>query len=164
MILLLLSTIACMAAFRLRGDEIWDKLTGTGATGGRLLWSLTASLCLMASGGGIWGLAAAPILFLSAIPGWPGSIDLGRNEGDWHTDFAFMCMRGAVFTAPAGLVLIITAGSEFIPFAISGLFAGICYELAWRLPVKWQYLRQGPPLGEAFFGAFIGATIGFAAL
>lgn len=160
--LALLSAIACAAAFRLRGDAIWNEWTGSGTTGGRALWAGVVALCLFAAGAGWWAVAAAPILFACAVPGWPGSIDLGRNEGSWLRDFGMMLLRGSLFTMPAGALLVWQVGPEFIPFMLAGWFAAPAYEVGWRVPVRWEYLRQGPPLGEFLFGAVIGAAIGAA--
>lgn len=154
---------ACAAAFRLRGDAIWNEWTGTGTTGGRFLWAGVVSLCLFAAGAGWWSLAALPVVFACAVPGWPASIDLGRNEGTWQKDFALMTVRGALFTVPAGALLVWQVGPQFIPFALSGVFAGAAYELGWRLPIKWEYLRQGPPFGEFCFGFVVGFFIGIGA-
>lgn len=160
--LICLKAIACGSAFRLRGSALWDQWTGTGTTGGRLIWAGTVTLCLFVAGAKLWALAALPIMFLCAVPGWPASIDLGRNEGTWLRDFLIMTARGSLFTLPSGALLVWMVGPQFLPFAASGVLAGVCYEIGWRIPVRFEHLRQGPPLGEFIFGALIGGSIGFA--
>ena len=41
-----------------------------------------------------------------------------------------------------------------------GLAMWPCYEAGWRMPIQWAKagLRQGPEVGEALFGAVLGAA------
>jgi len=161
-LLLIFVALACGSAFRLRGSEIWDRWTRTGTSGGRALWAGVAGLSLYSVSLDPMAAIALLLLYFAAIIGWPASIDLGRNEGTWARDFALMLARGLLFTLPAGAVMIHAQGWAFLPFALSGLLAAPLYEIAWRVPVRWDYLRQGPPLGEFLFGAAIGGSIGMA--
>jgi hypothetical protein len=104
-----------------------------------------------------------PALWLGSIPAWWGSIDLGRNEtlrvwgiAPYWTDFARMAVRGFVFVA---LVFPIAYffGSWW-PLLLSTL-APVCYEVGWRTPSDIRFLKRGPEVGEAIFGALLGLTI-----
>lgn len=155
----LLSSFLCAVAFRLRGSELWDVWTHTGTIGGRVLWAVCVSFCLFVTGCSIWSLAVVPILFLSAVPGWPQSIDLGSNEGTWMRDFWMMAARGLLFTLPAGLLLSIFHSPWFLIFGFSGFLAGVMYTLGSKIPFKIKHLEQGPALGEALFGGLVGLSI-----
>ena len=158
-----LSSLLCAAAFRLRGSELWDTWTHTGTIGGRVLWAVCVSFCLFVTGCSILALAAVPILFLSAVPGWPQSIDLGSNEGTWKRDFLMMTMRGFLFTFPAGLLISIFHSSWFLVFGFSGFLAGVVYTIGSKIPIKLKHLEQGPALSEALFGGLVGLSIALSA-
>lgn len=151
--------LLCGAAMRLRGSDLWNKWTGTGTTGGRALWSVVVGACIWATYPSYLTLLTIPLLFAGAVPGWPGSIDLGRNEGTWGKDFALMTVRGLLFTFPAGAYMAWLVDPSYLVFAFSGALAGVLYEAAWRIPVKYEHLRQGPPLGEFLFGVAVGLSL-----
>lgn len=161
--------LACAAAFRLRGSELWNDLTHTGTTGGRLLWAATLGVSMQVAFDHVFYAWTLPLFvalaFVAAIPGWPDSIDLGRNEGSFLEDFAYHSLRGCLFTTPVALPLCWVSLPAAAVVSASGLAAGCIYELAWRTKMKSIYLREvemlgtGVPLGEALFGAWIGAAV-----
>lgn len=109
-------------------------------------------------------LALFPAFLAGALFAWWDSIDLARNEGKWVNDFAVMLGRGMIFTAPAGVVLYLLGYSSWVFVFVAGLTCAPLYELAWRIPSQIPNFRQGPELGEAFFGAAIGAALAVSVL
>lgn len=178
--------LICAAGFRLRGSELWDHWTRTGTTGGRLLWSALASFCVVAACN--WSplaIGVAPLLFVGVLLGWGSWMTLGREATEtnetldyWIGDpvaglmwwlfpsrvhyayqLAMMTIRGLLITAPAGVYLLFLVGWSALPFTLSGLLFGLCYEIGWRIPSRVPHLEIGPPIGEILFGAVVGLSI-----
>jgi hypothetical protein len=104
-------------------------------------------------------LIVALALWSGARLGWPSSLDLGRNEGEWFDDLMAHTGRGVLWVLPAAIaVLVLDLGpAVFLMFA--GSACGAAYEAAWRIPSAVPGLRQGPELGEVLFGSAIGAAL-----
>lgn len=164
----LLTGILCAIAFRLRGSALFDKWTHTGTMGGRGLWAIVAGGCFAAIHGQWIGILAVPAFFLGSIPGWPDSIDLGRNEGEFWRDFWGQTWRGAVFLAPAAPIAWLV-GAAWWPYLIAGALCGAIYWACWEVdfhPISVDddpaTIAPGPPLGELVFGFWLGLIIGVA--
>ena len=104
-----------------------------------------------------WASGAAVLFFLGLLKGWGQWMDLGRISGRRLEEGLMLSLRGLWLTGLAGGPLVYVVGLDFLPFALSGLAMGPLYELAWRIPIKWEHARQGPPLGEILFGTAVWA-------
>jgi hypothetical protein len=93
------------------------------------------------------------------MPGWYGSLDLGRRECDTAKDQAIMAVRGLAWTILPALVVWQFDVGNAIALLVAGLACLLLYELGYRTPSKIPYLRQGPEVGEVFFGAAIGLAL-----
>jgi len=96
------------AGFWLRGAAVFQRITGRGATTARVVaWAAPlALLCWVATPlAWWWCVAIGAALWLGCLPGWWGSIDLGRNGGAGPRDFALHTLRGVVWVVPVAAVL-----------------------------------------------------------
>ena len=156
----LLGIIVGAIGFRLRGDAIFQEITGRGATTARIVcWAVPMGLLSLSTVPWWASFLVALGFFLGALPGWYGSLDLGHNEGDPVKDRIIMTVRGLVWTLPAALVVWQFDIGNAIALMIAGLACPLFYELGYRTPSKIPYLRQGPEVGEVFFGAAIGLAL-----
>ena len=141
------------AAFRLRGAAIFEQWTGRGATTARLMWG--AVLALVAVCGGLWWpLAPAVVLaaWLGAIPGWWGSLRLA----DAH-QYAMHFARGIVWVLPLAVLFDVAGGLGGLVL-LSGAACVPAYWIGWR-----AVPNRATEIGEALFGAAIGAAVWSAA-
>ncbi len=156
----LLGAVIGAIGFRLRGDAIFQKITGRGATTARIVcWAIPMGLLSLSTvpwWASVWVTVG---FFLGAVLGWYGSLDLGRREGDPVKDRLIMASRGLVWTLPAALVVWQFDIGNAIALLIVGLACPLFYELGYRTPSKIPYLRQGPEVGEVLFGAAIGLAL-----
>lgn len=142
--------------FWLRGSATFARATGRGATTARIVaWAmpLAAFAWLLTPLAWWWCAALAVALWLGALPGWWGSLDLGRVEGAWPRDLALHTLRGVVWMAPAAAVLGL-AGAAWWPPLLAGLSCGAAYEVGWRV---WP--ARATEVGECLFGAACGAAL-----
>jgi hypothetical protein len=159
----MMTVIVCALAgavlFRVRGGllDLWHIDIGT--VRGRIAWSsLGVLVALLAVDWRLVGLC--PLLLAGTFMGWPRSIDMGRNEGEWQVDFYAHMGRGIFFTLPCAPLLWLVTGNDW--FGYVGLLAGPLYELGWRTPSKIPGFLRGAEMGEAYFGAAIGAALAVA--
>lgn len=146
--------------FRLRGDAIFHEVTGRGATTARLVcWAIPMGLLALTVVPWWASVLVALGFFLGAMPGWYGSLDLGRNEGKVNRDRLVMAARGLAWTILPALVIWQFDIGNAIALLIAGFACPLLYELGYRTPSKIPYLRQGPEVGEALFGAAIGLAV-----
>jgi hypothetical protein len=130
-----------------------------GSMGGRVLYAIGMAL-LFVGQLRAWQLAILAGAFLLGTPiGWFASLALWHDHGRAWRNFAFMTLRGLIFVAPACLALW-WFGLPWLVLAIAGASCGIVYAIAWLIPSRVNQLEQGPALGEALFGAVLGAAIG----
>jgi hypothetical protein len=146
--------------FRLRGDAIFHEVTGRGATTARLVcWAIPTGLLALATVPWWASVLVALGFFLGAMPGWYGSLDLGRREGSAVKDPLIMAARGLAWTILPALVIWQFDVGNAIALLIAGFACPLLYEAGYRIPSKIPYLRQGPEVGEALFGAAIGLAV-----
>lgn len=146
--------------FRIRGDSIVSELLGGSATQvGRAIWALSLSIPAAIFYGPLY-LLLAPALFVGAMPGWYGSVDLGNNENSFERDLYVMAMRGIFFTLPAGIVLYFLGHNNSMIFAWSGILCPLLYSIGWLVPIKNRWIGKGTPLSEALFGTYVGTMLG----
>lgn len=150
------------AGFWLRGAALFARATGRGATTARVVaWAVPLALLCWAATPlpGCWALALAVALWLGSLPGWWGSIDLGRNDGWWARDAALHTARGVLWGAPAAVVLWLAGGAWWWP-VLAGLACAPAYEIGWRLrPVGDARRPAATEIGEILFGAAMGAAV-----
>ncbi|MBR0653068.1 hypothetical protein GXW78_25655 [Roseomonas terrae] len=150
------------AGFWLRGAAVFARVTGRGATTARVVaWAVPLALLawLVTPLPWGWSLALAAALWLGCLPGWWGSIDLGRNEGGWSRDAALHTARGVLWGAPAAVVLWLAGGGWWWPL-VAGLTCAPAYEIGWRLrPAGDPRRPAATELGELLFGAALGAAV-----
>lgn len=149
--LAILAPLILAAGFRLRGDAVFARWTGRGATTARIVaWAIPCGLIAWGLYGEWYvGLAMAVAAFLGAILGWWQSLDLGRVEGTWLKDFAMHTLRGVLWTAPMGAAAWLGAGNP-VPLLIAGALCGVAYEIGWR------FKARQTEIAEAVFGAVVG--------
>ena len=139
--------------FAIRGGNIVSIRENTIT---RWLWALGIAGIAAWFAGDARLMALAPALFLGAVFGWPGSIDMGRNEGTWLNDALKMLWRGLGFTVLTGPLLWLF-GYPWWP-ALLGASAPVAYELGWRLAPHVKI--GGTKIGEGVFGAAV--ALGYA--
>lgn len=170
-VLVVLFALAGGAAFRARGSSLVHQFQAIPMEG-RIIWSLVAGGLCASVTHDWWMLATIPAWFIGCIPGWFNTLDLGRDYADWETagmsrfrvwaeEAAWMAFRGILWTLPAGVVAAVlgTPWPWSAVLALSGIVCPLLYEAAWRIPIRIKHLTQGPEVGEALFGAWIGAMI-----
>ena len=81
-------------------------------------------------------------------------MDLGRNGGSYWEKFAWLAVRGPVFTLFCGPVL--WWADQPWWFAFAGLICPVAYEIGWRIEDRIK--SQGAPY-ETVFGAMLGAAL-----
>lgn len=154
MIEVALSALAGAILFRVRGG-MWLGHAPHWLTRG--LWSVSMAIIVGVATDNIVACAVTfPAFFLGTVLPWWHSIDLGRIEGNTASDYALNAIRGWCFTALSGGVLWYLALPWQIGFV--GLACPLCYTLGWLIPSRVQNLQKGPELGEAIFGAVLGAA------
>jgi hypothetical protein len=146
------------AGFRLRGAALFERITGRGATTARIVCFATPAGLLAWATGFPWpyALAMGVAAWLGCLPPWWGSLDLGRHAGGYARDFALHTLRGVVWVAPMAAVAFL-AGAAWWPLILAGLMCGAVYEAGYRVSE-----RHGTEIGEAAFGALIGAGLALA--
>lgn len=152
--LAILAPLILAAGFRLRGDAIFARWTGRGATTARIVaWAVPCGLIAWGLYG-LWyvGLAMGAAAFLGAVLGWWGSLDLGRVEGTWAKDFALHSLRGVLWTLPMAAAAWLGAGDP-LPLLIAGALCGVCYEIGWR------FRAHQTEIAEAIFGFAVGVGL-----
>lgn len=105
-----------------------------------------------------WRLAAlAPIMWLGSLAG---------NAAWFHVTSILDVIKGS----GSGVLNVIGACAVIAIFAhwwlaapllVAGMCKGPLYWLSWRIPSKVPALATGPEIGEALFGAALGAAIAF---
>ena len=163
--LLVVSTIVGAVGFRLRGGLFNDKIKW-GATTARFVgyalpMSIMTYLCFQPV---LWSIPIFVVTWwLGTILGWWKSIDMGRREGSFWTDFALQSIRGSIFAIPtaAALAFLVGLSPALLIMVIGGLSCGICYEIGWRLADK-KSIMGGTEYGEFIFGGALGATMAIA--
>ncbi len=132
---------------------------GSGTTIRRVLFSVaTAAWATVLLGASWWAPVFALAFWVGLMPGWGRWMDLGRNNGEWDWDFAMLSLRGLFLTALPAVPLYFWPGHDLsatLLFAGCGLFMGVCYELAYRIPSRVKNFQRGPELGEVVFGTWI---------
>lgn len=150
------------AGFWLRGAAVLQRITGRGATTARIVaWA--APLALLCWAVTLlpwwWCVAIGVALWLGCLPGWWGSLDMGRNGGSWARDFALHTLRGVVWVAPVAAVLAAAGAAWWWPL-LAGMTCGVAYEIGWRLrPLGDARRPAATEIGELIFGAAVGAAL-----
>lgn len=152
--------IAGALLFRIRGG--WLQLPST--TLGRVAWSAPMAALAALASADWWLLGLGPLLFLGCVLPWWQTIDLARNEGRFWRDFIVMTGRGVLWVAPAFPLLFWREGWASLFVLAAGLSCAALYELGWRTPSNVRAFARGSELGEAYFGAAIGAGLAVAAI
>lgn len=112
------------------------------------------------AGVGVGATVVLAIVLLAGTPlGWFGAL-----EARTLADLKLLALRGLIFAAPAVVVLawLGLPGQAGI-FLLAGPLCGPLYYAAARIPSRIPQLRQGPELGEALFGAVLGAALALGA-
>lgn len=151
--------VAMLAAgFRIRGWAGFERLTGRGTTTARIVaWAIPCAIAWLLLGGApVEALAIAAAAWIGCLPGWWGSLDLGRQEGTWLRDFALHSARGALWTMPMAVV-VWWIGAEWWWLLIAGAACGLIYEAGYWIAARTRW--SGTEWGEAMFGAMIGAAL-----
>lgn len=161
----------CGLGFRIRGG-LWntkiEQYIHWGATTARLVaWATPTAILGTLWYGLAWYWLAALLIaaWIGCLPGWYGSIDMGRNEGTWLRDFVVITIRGAFWTLPISAVY--AAAGLTVPavgLLLVGAAMGIWYELGWRTPSSVPGFNQGTELGELYFGLMFGLVLSVLAL
>lgn len=150
------------ALFRLRGSEMFAKVTGRGKTTADAVYAVGLALPFTSSMPwfGVPALAAA--LWVGGRLGWWKSLSLGRNpaDGDVRGQFIRHTFRGVLWTAPAA-VAAVTIGSPPMALLVAGALCAAAYEAGYRLSDRGGVFGRlgGTEWGELFFGALIGAAL-----
>lgn len=123
------------------------------ALGFAVIWLETRNLWLAVLVGGF--------LTLGWVPGHKG-LEMGRDNGDWLTDYATLAGRYTAVTLPVGLMLMALGNTWGALYAFAGLVVPLGYEASWRLhearfpPMRWKVLNDNPfSAGELWLGAVI---------
>lgn len=150
----ILSAVAGLVLFRVRGG-MWLGHSPHWLTRG--LWALGMAIVVGIATHDIVACALTlPAFFIGTVLPWWHSIDLGRIEGNTASDYALNAIRGLCFTAGAGAVLWYLGLPWYA--GLVGLLCPLCYLIGWSIPSRVKNFQQGPELGEAIFGALVGAT------
>lgn len=160
--MILLGALVGAAGFWLRGAAVFALWTGRGATTARIVaWAIPlALLCWVVTPLAWWWCAALGVaLWVGCLPGWWGSLDLGRDAGAWWRDFALHSLRGVLWSAPAAGVLAMASGAWWWPM-LAGAACGAAYEAGWRLrPPGDPRTPNATEIGEVLFGGLLGAAV-----
>lgn len=159
--ILILAAIGA-ALFRLRGSDLFARVTGRGKTTADVVYAVGLALLFIFSMPW-WGVPALALaLWLGGRPGWWKSLSLGRNpvDGSVRAQFVRHTLRGVVWTAPAaaaGLAL----GASPVPLILAGATCALVYEAGYRLSDRGGVFGRfgGTEWGELFFGAMIGVAL-----
>lgn len=153
--------LALAVGFRLRGWEGFERITGRGATTARIVcWAIPVGLASLALGmSWLAALAMGIAAWVGCLPGWWGSLDMGRHEGGFWRDFALHSLRGVLWTAPMAAVLWWFGGAWW-SLVVAGAACGLIYEAGYRIAaIARGRMGGGTEIGEALFGAAIGAAL-----
>ncbi|MFC3674646.1 hypothetical protein [Ferrovibrio xuzhouensis] len=150
--------------FRLRGSGLWDAVTGTGTTGGRLQYATLLGLAGMAYGADWRLLALVPALFLGCLPPWfdDGLVPAGVERAIANA------VRGLLWLYPSACVFALTGYDCGRFVGLAGLASAPLYMAAWALPMRpvvWRgevVIGRGTELAELLFGGWIGLCIWWA--
>lgn len=159
-VIYLLVIIALAAGFRLRGaagfEAWWDRTFPAlaqfgGATTARVLtWAIPCGIAWLLLGGSVLAsLGVAVMTWVGCLAPWFKSIDLGRREGEFWTDFKMHTIRGMMWVYPAAIIIQMDGGDGWI-VALTGLTCAPVYELGYRIKET-----KGTEIGEALFGTCI---------
>jgi hypothetical protein len=146
--------------FRLRGAEIFYRVTGRGKTTADAAWAVLLAVPTLGVVRWEASVAFAVAFWLGARLGWWKSLTLGRNESDgpaW-AQYARHTARGVLWTLPAALVAY-AFGMSPIPLLVAGACCTVAYEAGWRLSDVLHWRIGGTEWGEIFFGALIALAI-----
>lgn len=153
--LILVSAAAGAFAFRGRGGVFNEILGGHLTTqAGRSLYGIVLAALLIGRLDLIGLALFAVAAFLGCLAPWFTDDRFCKT----FSGFLLMTARGPAFTIP-GTAVLWWFGLPWLPFGLSGLALGACYLLAAVIPSKIHDLEQGPALGEALFGAAVGAAL-----
>lgn len=148
--MIFLAALVGGAAFWLRGSALFEQWTGRGATTARLMWGAAlAAICPLPP---LWLPLVVVTAWLGAIPGWWGSLTLttGRH-------YAMHAMRGFVWVLPLAVLFEVAGGLGGLVL-LSGAACVPAYWIGWR-----AVPNRATEIGEALFGAAIGAAVWSAA-
>lgn len=159
--ILILATIGA-ALFRLRGSDLFARVTGRGKTTADAVYAVGLAL-LFTSSMPWWGVPALALaLWLGGRPGWWKSLSLGRNPADGSVSAQFVrhTLRGVVWTAPAAVVAF-ALDAPPIPLILAGATCALVYEVGYRLSDRGGVFGRfdGTEWGELFFGAMVGVAL-----
>lgn len=137
---------------RCRGG--WIQLK-SGQLGRVLFWALPIGFIVLLGWGVVPAVYALLLAFLGvAIPAWGLYVGL-KTEQDWLLLSACgLCVSGF----PAIGIAIESFNAASI-YAVSGLLMPVFYWLGQKIPSKVKNFEQGTPLGELFFGAWLGFVL-----
>lgn len=154
-----LSILIGAFAFRFRGGGFMHVGSTTVV---RLGWALALPLSATLFLWDATPLWIVPGFFLGAIFGWYDSFDMGRLSQNIARDSTIMFARGFIWTAPAGVIVIILGnvlGGLFI--LVSGVAVPLIYDAFWRFP-KIKFVKSTIASAEYAYGGWIGFWWGFA--
>ena len=158
----LLAVFGGALLFRIRGGLGGRKL-GTDTTEARAIFALGMGLTGWWLGRDSWLLLLLSAWFLSCLPGWFGALGLGHDGTSWAADAGWLLLRGLMWAAAPALVLWWCGFSPW-PLIAAGALCPLAYEVGYRIPLKITGLTQGPEIGEATFGALLGAGMAWGIL
>lgn len=145
---LTLSAVLCGLAFRIRGGLLAGTRFQTPGQVSRLVFALAVSFTAWLAGADLGiALALVPVWWLSCLPGWSHSIDLGRNQDKEWRDFVVITLRGALWTLPPALLLGFGPGLR-VSFS-DGL--DVVLMMTNRYPGWWILLLTGPIIAPAYW-------------
>lgn len=176
---LILAALIGGAGFRLRGSQLFHRLTGRGATTARIVvWATPMALIGLDGQPDFWPMVLLVLAFwLGAVFPWFQSISLGRRrevklplplmvailvpdrfeafyeENSWRRDAVMHALRGMLWVIPPALAMG-WLGHDWLPLMLAGLLCVPAYEIGWRVCPK----RHAVELGEVLFGAALGAA------
>lgn len=158
--MILLGALIGALGFRLRGSALFEQWTGRGATTARVVcWAIPVAILSLVNVPVLYAPLIGLAIFLGAVPGWYGSLDLGRDDGNATKDYVIMTVRGFVWTAPAAYVMSMFSIESAIALVIAGLMCPLAYTAGWYIPSKVNHARQGAEVGELIFGALVGMAV-----
>lgn len=158
--MILLGALIGALGFRLRGSALFEQWTGRGATTARIVcWAIPIAILSLVNVPILYAPLIGLAIFLGAIPGWYGSLDLGRDDGHATKDYVIMTVRGLAWTAPAAYVMSMFSIESAVALVIAGLMCPLAYTAGWYIPSRVNHARQGPEVGELIFGSLVGMAV-----
>jgi hypothetical protein len=159
------TALCCGIGYRIRGG-LWNttiKLPGQMA---RLLgWGVPCGVTAYLAGcHWLPALLIVPMMWAGSIISLFSAIDLGKNEGNFITDFTLLTLRGLLAVLGSVAVLWYFGYSHYWILAIAGLMMGLVYLIADKLNFHIDGFGSGgfPEVGEFLFGITVGLGIWFA--